>query len=147
MSKPLSVHANALVIGEAGILIRGRTGSGKSSLSIGLVDAARRAGRFASLVADDRTRLAVSNQCLIASPHPEISGLIELRMLGPVPQKNVPACLIALVIDLMDEEIARLPENCDREAEISGIKLARLALPARISTECALPLVLAALPQ
>ena len=49
-----TVHATAIVIGETGVLIRGRSGSGKSSLALALVARVRLAGGFAAFVADDR---------------------------------------------------------------------------------------------
>ena len=53
-----TVHATAIVIGETGVLIRGRSGSGKSSLALALVARVRLAGGFAAFVADDRVALA-----------------------------------------------------------------------------------------
>ena len=49
----LSLHASTLVVREAGILIRGPSGAGKTRLALGLVEQARLAGGFARLVADD----------------------------------------------------------------------------------------------
>ena len=59
MSAPatFSLHATAVAIGEAGILIRGASGSGKSSLAMDLIFVARHQARFASLVGDDRIDL------------------------------------------------------------------------------------------
>lgn len=48
------VHGTAAVVGEAGVLIRGASGAGKSSLALALVDAAAARGLFARLVGDDR---------------------------------------------------------------------------------------------
>ncbi|MDB5649623.1 MAG: hprK, partial [Hyphomicrobiales bacterium] len=73
---PAAVHASALVVGETGILVRGRSGTGKSSLVMALLDAAARRNLFARLVADDRVCLHVAGDRLLATPHPAIAGLI-----------------------------------------------------------------------
>ena len=69
---PLRLHASAVVIGEAGILIRGPSGAGKSSLALALIGLARQQGRFARLIADDRTEIAVRAGRLLAAPVPPI---------------------------------------------------------------------------
>ena len=56
MSVPATAHASAVVVGGHGVLIRGASGSGKSSLVLGLIDAQ---SPPAMLVADDRVRLSV----------------------------------------------------------------------------------------
>ena len=53
----LEIHASAIAIAEAGIVIRGASGSGKSRLALALIEVARCAGVFARLVGDDRIRL------------------------------------------------------------------------------------------
>ena len=60
MSAPATIHACALVIGETGVLIRGASGAGKSSLVLALLEAAAAKGLFARLVADDRVALRAS---------------------------------------------------------------------------------------
>ncbi len=49
-----TLHATALIVGDAGVLIRGRSGAGKSRLAEELVEAAQARGWFGRLVADDR---------------------------------------------------------------------------------------------
>ncbi len=112
VSRARFLHTTALVVGEAGVLIEGASGSGKSTLAATLVAEAARAGRFASLVGDDRVRLSVRGGRLIARPHPAIAGLLELRGLGLVAVPHEPACVLRLVIRLggpADPLPARLP--------------------------------------
>ena len=52
------VHASALVVGEAGVLIRGPSGSGKSSLALALLALADNRRSFVRLIGDDRYRSA-----------------------------------------------------------------------------------------
>ena len=78
----LTVHAACVVLGEAGVLIRGESGAGKSSLALGLIEAAPAHGLFGALVADDRVRITCAHGRLVARPHPAIAGRIELRGLG-----------------------------------------------------------------
>ena len=123
----LTCHASCVVVGEAGILIRGASGSGKSSLALGLIEAARGRGLFGALVADDRVRIARAHGRLVARPHPAVAGRIELRGLGLVALPAEEACVLRLVVDLT-EAAARMPEEAAERAEILGIGLPRLVL-------------------
>ncbi|TAL77288.1 MAG: hypothetical protein EPN75_13060 [Beijerinckiaceae bacterium] len=134
-----SLHANAIALGETGVLIRGGSGAGKSSLAATLIAAVRQAGRFAALIGDDRIRLSLQNGRLVARGHPAIRGMIELRGQGIVPMPHEPAAIVRLVVDLLPEaDIARYPDDNDREIALCGAKVSRLALPkGRSSSDCA----------
>jgi hypothetical protein len=106
------IHASAVTVGEAGILIRGRSGSGKSRLAAALIAAARGAGAFSRLIGDDRIRLEHRNGRLIGRGHPAILGRIEHRGVGIVETPFIAAAVIRLVIDLVPAEAApRYPES------------------------------------
>jgi hypothetical protein len=122
-----TVHANCVVVGEAGLLIRGPSGSGKSSVSAALIELARSQGRFARLVADDRVRLEAHNGRLLASPPTAIAGLIERRGLGVVAVDFLAGAVIALVVDL-EPSPGRMPEDDELSCAIEGILLPRLAI-------------------
>ncbi|MBY0613643.1 MAG: hypothetical protein K2P80_15815 [Beijerinckiaceae bacterium] len=130
-----NIHATALVCGEAGLLLRGRAGAGKSSLALDLISEAGREGLFARLVADDRVLLGRAGGRLVARPHPSIAGLVEVRSLGIERRPFEGRCVVRMLIDLGDDH-ERLPEK--REIEILGIKIYHLAMqhgaiaPARI---------------
>ncbi|MCM5553064.1 HPr kinase/phosphorylase [Pleomorphomonas sp. NRK KF1] len=142
---PPTVHATAVVIGEAGLLIRGASGAGKTSLAFALVEEARRKGVYAAFVADDRVALSCVNGRIVARCPETISGLAERRGRGVERVDHVPAAVIRLVADLVDPEaVARLPEIAEEEAEIDGVKLPRQAIPTR-QTAVSLPLLDAAL--
>jgi len=101
-----TVHATAIAIDGAGVLLRGPSASGKSDLALRLID------RGARLVADDRTVLTLRDGCVEASAPPEIEGRMEVRGIGIVP---VPSCGVAtlrLVVDLVRAaEVERMPRE------------------------------------
>lgn len=136
------IHASALVIGEAGLLVRGASGAGKSFLTLALIGLARREGLFARLIADDRVALSASAGRLIARPVPPLEGLIERRGLGLTPEPHLPAAVVRLVIDCSGEEPERMPEPEALVERILGIDLPRLTVRGRAGDEA---LVLAAL--
>ena len=142
---PPTIHATAVVIGETGLLIRGASGAGKTSLAFALVEAARRNGIYAAFIADDRVALSLANGRLVARCPDTILGLAERRGHGIEKVDHVPAAVIRLVADLVTAEaIARLPEIADEETEIEGVRLRRQAIPIR-QTDVSLPLLDAAL--
>lgn len=113
----LDVHASAVAVREAGILIRGPSGSGKSRLALALITAARNAGAFSRLIGDDRLRLETCHGRLIARGHPEILGRIEQRGVGILRLPFIAAAVVRLVADLVPkDEAARYPESAGEEA-------------------------------
>ncbi|MGJ3262303.1 MAG: HPr kinase/phosphorylase [Salinarimonas sp.] len=121
-----TVHATCVLLGEAGVLIRGASGAGKSRLALDLLEAARARGLFARLVGDDRIRLDARHGRLVARPHPAIAGLIERRGIGLLARPHAPAAVVRLVIDLVPEPPPRLPEAAAGEATILRVRLPRL---------------------
>ena len=140
-TSPLRVHASAVVIGEAGILIRGSSGAGKSGLALALIGLAQSQGRFARLIADDRTEIVARAGRLLASPVPPIEGLVERRGLGLTPEPYLATAVIRLVVEC-GAEPERMPEPEALVETIEGVILPRLALLPRVGDE---RLVLAAL--
>lgn len=144
MTEP-NVHACAVVIDEAGVLIRGKSGAGKSSLAFALVEAARQRGLYAAFVADDRVMLHAVNGRLIARCPETILGLAERWGRGIEKVDCIPAAIIRLVADLVEHEsLVRLPEALDERIEIDGISLRRQAIPVR-QTSVSLPILQALL--
>jgi HPr kinase/phosphorylase len=123
----MKVHASSVVIGEAGVLIRGPSGSGKSRLSRELLGAAERSGSFARLVSDDRTEVEVSNGRLIARSVSPIEGRIEVRGVGILERSFEPAAVIRLVVDCFCAPEARLPQESESHTELANVRLPRLS--------------------
>jgi len=121
-----SVHADAVVIGETGILIRGPSGAGKSRLVLTLTVMAETSGYFARLVGDDRIYLEQSGGRLVARGHPSIQGAIEWRGQGIFRTGFLDSAVVGLVVDLVSSrEVAllRYPEEGECEVTLAGVKL------------------------
>ena len=75
MASP-TIHASAVLVGRHALLIRGPSGSGKSRLALGLIQAAEQGLlRFARLVADDRCHLEAVNFRLLFRPSEVLAGM------------------------------------------------------------------------
>jgi serine kinase of HPr protein (carbohydrate metabolism regulator) len=136
-----NLHATAIVIGDRGVLIRGASGSGKTTLALAVIAAARAAGRFGVLLADDQVLLSVREGRLICHTPPAIAGLVEVQGTTPQPVFYERSAVIDLLVTLVEQaEAPRYSE--DRWSEIAGCMLPELLLAAR-SVPGALPALLA----
>ncbi|HWH18368.1 MAG TPA: HPr kinase/phosphatase C-terminal domain-containing protein [Allosphingosinicella sp.] len=116
---PLSsetLHVSCVAKDGRGILISGRSGSGKSDLALRLID------RGAVLVSDDYTVLRRVEGRLLASAPPNIQGKIEVRGIGILQFETVSDVPVCLFVDL-DRDVERLPP--ERET----MRLAGVAVP------------------
>jgi len=116
----LARQATCVAIGGLALMIEGPSGSGKSSLALALID------RGARLVGDDSVLLEVRENRLLARPHPETRGLIEVRNLGLIEMAVCDAAPVALVVRL-DEAAPRYIEAPETIA-IAGIALPMVRL-------------------
>lgn len=108
-----------------GVLIRGRSGVGKSALALALVEQGWR------LVADDRVIVWRSAHRVWGRAPSSLAGLVEARGLGIAAIPALPWCEVALVADLSAAaapSAERLPEAA--LAEIAGMSLPRHTLAA-----------------
>lgn len=138
----ITLHGACCALGGAGILIRGESGSGKSSLALMLATAAD--GAF---VADDRVVCTVRSGRIVAGPHLELAGRVEVRGQGilsaddlgvPVRSKTV----LNLVVDLV-ALLPRLPEPPE-PANLLGVLLPRLVLDHGVRSAGLAPLLIRA---
>ena len=98
------VHqAGAVVIAGRAVLIEGAPGSGKSTLALALID------RGAGLIGDDAVTLTADGTRLIASPPPNIAGLLEVRGVGIARIAVAPPAPVALILHLGGVPSERLP--------------------------------------
>jgi serine kinase of HPr protein (carbohydrate metabolism regulator) len=111
----INIHASCVVTAragvtlgaprDAGVLILGESGAGKSDLALRLM------AMGAMLVADDRSDLFVSSGVLHAAAPQAIAGMIEVRGVGIVHVPSQHEARIALVVRLASPDtIIRLPE-------------------------------------
>ena len=127
---PSNIHATALVLGDRGVLIRGRSGSGKTTLALALIASFQSQGRFARLVGDDQLFPAARNGRLVVRPPVAIAGLVEIPGFGPQPLPFLADAVIDRVVWLVPETAA--PRLADPRTEaIAGVELPRLDLAAR----------------
>ena len=116
------VRGTTVSVGGRGVLLRGRSGCGKSDLALRLID------RGAGLVSDDYTEVRVEGGRLLAAAPSAIAGRIEMRGVGIVelsPATDVPLCLVAE----LDRPVERLPEGPSR-VDVAGTPLPAVALAA-----------------
>lgn len=113
-------QATAVAIGGRALLIEGPPGSGKSSLALALID------RGARLIGDDGVMLEVAGGRLLAHPHPNTRGLLEVRNLGLLHFDICESSAVALLLRL-DREAPRFVEAAVN-AECLGFALPMLRL-------------------
>ena len=118
-----ALHATSVMIDGHVLLLKGKSGSGKSDLALRLID------RGALLVSDDYTALAARDGIVYASPPARIAGQIEVRGVGIVDMAFATEGPVALVIDL-DGVPDRLPEDDLPTIPLCGIHIPLLAMAA-----------------
>src|SRR4051812_39369669 len=102
MTKESNIHASCVAIGNKGVLLLGKSGSGKSDLALRLIDDGAR------LVSDDRTILFIAKGVLRARAPASIKGLLEVRGLGIIQLPVRTNVTIALAVTVGRED-KRLP--------------------------------------
>ena len=111
-SPPRILHASAVACEGRGLLILGRSGSGKSSLALAMM------ALGAGLVADDRTVLRADGGGLVADCPAALRGRIEARGVGILSARPAGPARLVLAVDLDRPEPERLPP--DRRIELLG---------------------------
>jgi len=106
-----TLHASAVAIGTAGLLIVGQSRSGKSTLAMQLISLG------AKLISDDRVVVCRKNEGVLMSAPRELRGRIEARGMGILRCETTEAWISA-VVDMDHTEEDRLPKP--RETLIAG---------------------------
>jgi len=124
------IHATAVLIDGKGLLIRGPSRAGKSTLALDLLE------RFsATLIGDDRVEISNVGGQLLLRGHPLIAGKIEKRGATPLDSKilDVPFAASGMahyVIDLSDTvSESSLLEPHVSECSLCGVQLPLIELP------------------
>lgn len=131
-----TVHATAVAIGDAAVLLRGPPGSGKSDLALRCITLGQLPDAFASqspwpdasqpvaLVGDDYLMAEPQHgdpPWLKVAPPPPIAGLLEVRGIGLVSIDYRRSAVARLVVDLDKDAPDRMPQRPFDTVEIGGI--------------------------
>lgn len=133
MPDAVTIHASCVALGDAGILIEGPPGSGKSDLVLRLLDEPgyglgnlELRGR---LVSDDQTVIEKRGTALFAASPTPTAGLFEIRGQGIVKVNHLAEVKLVLAVKLLPAgEIERMPEPAFRH--IAGIALREIRIDA-----------------
>jgi serine kinase of HPr protein (carbohydrate metabolism regulator) len=117
-----TVHASTVATDGRAVLITGPSGSGKSDLTLRLLD------RGFTLVSDDQTIVRREDDRLIASAPPNIAGKLEIRGIGIVEMDHAEDMPVALLVELTSD-IQRMPDD-SRERPILGVPLPLISIDA-----------------
>ena len=120
-TKSILIHGTCIAQDGAGILIRGKSGAGKSDLALRMINEGAR------LVADDQVILIVRNFNLIGLPPVSLNGLLEIRGIGIINMPAQASAPIRLVVDLAEhKKIERFPVT--KIAHLSGVNVPKVDL-------------------
>ena len=117
-----SIHASTVAMEGRAVLITGPSGSGKSDLTLRLLD------RGFTLVSDDQTIVRRDGERLIAAAPASIAGKLEIRGVGIVDMESVRDIPIALLVELTSD-IQRMPDD-SRERPMLGVPLPLVSIDA-----------------
>lgn len=128
-----SAHGCMLHFKGFGVLIKGKSGSGKSEAAIGLVE------RGAALIADDLVKLRNVNGKITAYSKDISRGYIEMRGIGIVNVSNIyglgammPDSKLDLIINLVPQDDLNKIDRTGLEREqedIMGVDIPRVDIP------------------
>ncbi|WP_455482027.1 HPr kinase/phosphatase C-terminal domain-containing protein [Bartonella sp. B35(2025)] len=127
------LHANCLQLGGKGLLILGSSGSGKSTITLSLLDRAEWSKREAKLISDDYTMLCVKNGKLHGYTPEGLQGGIEIRGAGLRTINFDKQTTIECVI-LLGSEYERFPTN--QTFKFANLHIPLLKLPSLHEADC-----------
>lgn len=118
-----NIHASCVSYLNKGILIRGKSGLGKSDLCLRLI-----MDKGCRLVGDDRVDIYTKSGALKARSVATISNMLEVRGVGLVKFDAQKSATVKLVVELVKDssQIERLPD--DDFFEYENIKVKKIQL-------------------
>jgi len=124
-------HATVIEIAGFGILIRGASGSGKSSLALGLLEQMSQSSIDAVLVGDDQVLISKENvDALIAKAPAATAGKIEIYGFGISEMNYKHQSKIGLIVGLVEaQKIERMP--LPSNDTIRGVELPFVQVPSQ----------------
>ena len=122
-------HSTSVVIEDLGVLIRGKSGIGKSDLALRLIDSG------ATLISDDVTICKKIGDYLYLFSHYDTRGLLEVREIGIMTVPYVENIKLNLVVELVEKKFERIPRvmNCS----ILGLKFPKIKIFGKSSSAVA----------
>lgn len=108
MNDQFNIHATCVEILGAGILILGKSGSGKSDLALRFIE-----NKGAKLVSDDRVDIKIEDGQILAQTPQVLQGLLEVRGVGIFSLDYTPQSVVHIAVELVLDrtEIERLPQE------------------------------------
>lgn len=121
--QPQNIHATCVNINGKGVLLLGKSGSGKSDLALRLI-----MDKGAVLVADDRVDICNRNNSLFASAPVVLQSLLEVRGIGICRFDAMAETAVNIVVRLVENksEIERMPKA--ETTELAGVVLPLIKL-------------------
>ena len=127
--KTKKVHSTSVVIEDAGVMITGKSGFGKSDLALRLIDSG------ATLISDDVTICEKIGDSIFLFPPNETKGLLEVREIGIMTVPYIENIKLSLLVELVETEIDRLPQKSF--AKLLNIKIKKIKIQGRNSSSVA----------
>ena len=127
--KTKRVHSTSVVIEDAGVMITGKSGFGKSDLALRLIDSG------ATLISDDVTICEKIGDSIFLFPPNETKGLLEVREIGIMTVPYIENIKLSLFVELVETEIDRLPQKSFKK--LLNIKINKIKIQGKNSSSVA----------
>lgn len=123
MSNNNLIHATLVSIGKYGVLLKGKSSSGKSDLALRLIESGR-----ARLVADDIVEIFAKKGKVYGTSPENLRGLLEVRGVGIIKYPYVCRKTVDLSVNLVlqPQNIERMPRECSEK--ILGLEIPQIDL-------------------
>ena len=120
------IHATLVQVEKKGVLLTGKSASGKSDLALRLIE-----NKKAKLVADDVVEVCVQNGKLSGCAPKSIAGLLEVRNIGVVRYPYLSSANVDIIVALKEsqEDIQRMPLR--QKELILGLEINKIDLYAK----------------